>query len=76
MDIKTLIQSTSVEKRVSDAVNKAHAVQDKLNAMVSFIEPSEQLKTLESKSKDCPFYGVPVVLKDLVNSGFTLNDEK
>ena len=43
MDIKTLIQSTSVEKRVSDAVNKAHAVQDKLNAMVSFIEPSEQL---------------------------------
>lgn len=67
MDIKTLIQSTSVEKRVSDAVNKAHAVQDKLNAMVSFIEPSEQLKMLESKSKDCPFYGVPIVLKDLVN---------
>ena len=67
MDIKTLIQSTSVENRVNEAVKKAHVVQDKLNAMVSFIDPSEQLKNLESKSKDIPFYGVPVVLKDLVN---------
>ena len=67
MDIQTLIQSTTVEERVHKAVEKAHAVQESLNAMVSFIDPTEQIKNLENISKDRPFYGLPVVLKDLVN---------
>ena len=67
MDIQTLIQNSTVQERVTEAINKAHAVQDSLNAMVSFIDPSEQIKDLEKISNHSPFYGVPVVLKDLVN---------
>lgn len=67
MDIKSLMLNTKVQDRVTEAVQKAHSVQDKLNAMVSFIDPSEQLKDLENISNDVPLYGVPIVLKDLVN---------
>ncbi len=67
MDIKTLITQTTVEQRVEDAVNKSHAVQSALNAMVSFIDPKDQVEKLNQLSKEVPFYGVPVILKDLVN---------
>jgi aspartyl-tRNA(Asn)/glutamyl-tRNA(Gln) amidotransferase subunit A len=67
MDIKSLIKSTSVEKRVDDAVKLSHSVQDTLNAMVSFIDPKDQLITLGQLSKELPLYGVPIILKDLVN---------
>lgn len=67
MDIKSLIKNTSVEKRVDDAVNRSHSVQNALNAMVSFIDPKDQLEALGHLSNDLPFYGVPVILKDLVN---------
>lgn len=52
---------------VQKAVEKAHAVQPLLNAMVSFIEPSEQVAALKDIDSQHPFYGVPVILKDLVN---------
>jgi len=67
MDIKTLITQSSVDKRVEDAVKKSHAIQGALNAMVSFIDPKEQVDKLRNLSKELPFYGVPVILKDLVN---------
>jgi len=67
MDIKTLITQTTVEQRVEDAVNKSHAVQSALNPMVSFIDPKDQVEKLNQLSKEVPFYGVPVILKDLVN---------
>lgn len=72
MDIRTLKTSTPVETRVQNAVEKAHAVQPKLNAMVSFIDPKDQLEALKSVSPELPFYGIPVVLKDLVNMKGTL----
>lgn len=67
MDIKALIAQTSVEQRIDDAIKKSHVVQESLNAMVSFIDPKDQIETLKHRSKDLPFYGVPVILKDLVN---------
>lgn len=67
MDIKALIAQTSIEQRIEDAIKKSHAVQASLNAMVSFIDPKDQVEKLKHRSKDLPFYGVPVILKDLVN---------
>lgn len=67
MDIRTLITQTSLEQRVEEAVKKAYAVQASLNALVSFIDPKDQLEQLKQLSKDVPFYGVPIILKDLVN---------
>ena len=62
-----LKETTSVQERVADAVQKAHAVQAALNAMVNFIDPSEQLENLKHVDPNSAFYGVPVVLKDLVH---------
>lgn len=67
MDITKLIEKTSVDERVLEAVAKAHAFQADLNAMVSFIDPAEQLNDLKKLDPSAAFYGVPVVLKDLVN---------
>ena len=44
---------------------KAQALQDKLNAVITFVDPEEQLKELP---EDGAFYGVPIVLKDNVNT--------
>ena len=57
---------------VQEALDKAHTVQPKLNAMVSFIDPKTQLEQLKSKDKSLPLYGIPVVLKDLVNMKDTI----
>lgn len=67
MDITMLKEKTSVQERVEEAVAKAHAFQADLNAMVSFIDPSEQVEALKNVDPQAPLYGVPVVLKDLVN---------
>jgi len=58
--------------RVTLAFKKAHEVQPKLNAMVSFVDPTAQLEVLKSKSENLPLYGMPVALKDLVNMKGTL----
>lgn len=57
---------------VQPAIEKAKAFQADLNAVVNFIDVSEQLKKLEGKDVNHPFYGVPVVLKDLVNMKKTI----
>lgn len=67
MDITVLKEKTSILERVEEAVTKAHAFQADLNAMVSFIDPSEQIENLKNIDPKAPFYGVPVILKDLVN---------
>ena len=55
----------NVESRVKEAYEKAQALQDKLNAVITFVDPEEQLKELP---EDGAFYGVPIVLKDNVNT--------
>lgn len=49
------------------ALDKAKAFQVKLNAMVNFVEIDKQVEALKDKQSNLPFYGVPIVLKDLVN---------
>lgn len=72
MSINRVKNNSSVENRVLEALEKAHTVQPKLNAMVSFIDPSFQLSELKSKDKMLPLYGIPVALKDLVNMKDTI----
>lgn len=67
MDITKLKELKSIQERIEEAVNKSHVYQADLNAMVSFIDPSEQIENLKNVDPQVPFYGVPVVLKDLVN---------
>ena len=65
MAIKEMMKNTTAEERVMEAFNAAKASQEKLNAVVTFIDPCDQLKELEGK-EDGLLYGVPVALKDNV----------
>lgn len=56
------------EVSCKDALNKAKESQKKLNAVVSFCEIEEQLEQLKDKNSDSLFYGVPIALKDNVNT--------
>lgn len=67
MEIKQ-IKDKDVKTRVYDAIAKAKAVQPKLNAVVTFVDVEEQLKNLENIDPSAPLYGIPVVLKDNVNT--------
>ena len=42
----------NVESRVKEAYEKAQALQDKLNAVITFVDPEEQLKELESEDDE------------------------
>lgn len=67
MEIST-IKHEDVRKRVYDALEKAKAVQPKLNAVVNFVEVEDQLENLKHVDPSAPLYGIPVVLKDNVNT--------
>lgn len=67
MDIKTM-KTQDVKARVYDAIEKAKQLQPKLNAVVTFIDVEEQLEALKQIPSDAPLYGIPVVLKDNVNT--------
>lgn len=67
MEIKQ-IKGKDVRTRVYDAINHAKAIQPKLNAVVTFVDVEEQLENLKSIDPSAPLYGVPVVLKDNVNT--------
>jgi aspartyl-tRNA(Asn)/glutamyl-tRNA(Gln) amidotransferase subunit A len=53
------------EKRVHDAYAKAQELQPKLNDVITFVDPEEQLKNLPAEGL---MRGVPVVLKDNVKT--------
>ena len=36
----------NVAARVNEAVEKAHALQDKLNAVITFVDPAKQLEEM------------------------------
>ena len=55
----------NVAARVNEAVEKAHALQDKLNAVITFVDPAKQL---EEMPEDGLLSGVPIALKDNVNT--------
>ena len=66
--IKEMVMNTEdIETRVNGAYAKAKELQDTLNAVITFVDPSEHLKELD-KYKGGKMYGVPIVLKDNVNT--------
>lgn len=67
MDIRK-IENRDVEQRVNEAVEKLKDSQEKLNAVVTFIDPADQLETLKHMDRDKKLYGIPVVVKDNVNT--------
>lgn len=58
----------SVEERVQQAAEKLKESQEKLNAVVTFIDHEAQLEGLKNCEEDSLFYGMPIVLKDNVNT--------
>lgn len=63
MAVMIEMMKSNTEKNVMEAFEKAQAVQDKLNAVVTFVDPTEQLKDY---NKNGLMAGVPIVLKDNV----------
>ncbi len=55
----------NIESRVNEAYEKAQALQEKLNAVITFVDPKEQLENLPEEGA---LRGVPIVLKDNVNT--------
>lgn len=57
-----------IENRVYEAYEKAKESQDRLNAVVTFVDPKDQLEALKEVDEKAPMYGMPIVLKDNVNT--------
>lgn len=53
---------------VKEAVEKAKATHDALNAVVTFVDVEEQLENLKNIDANAPMYGMPIVLKDNVST--------
>lgn len=62
------MQTMDVETRVKEALEKAKALQPSLNAVVTFCDIEEQLQNLKQLDQDVPLYGIPVIVKDNVNT--------
>ncbi|SJZ33826.1 amidase family protein [Anaerorhabdus furcosa] len=55
------------KENVQQAIDLAHKIQPKINAVVTFVDPSEQLAHLD-EVKNGLMAGVPIALKDNVNT--------
>lgn len=62
------IKNDDVAQRVHHALEKAKELQDDLNAVVTFADVDQQLEELKQIDKHAPLYGMPIVLKDNVNT--------
>ena len=65
--LEMMKNSENTESRILEAAKKAHEAHEKLNAVVTFIDPAEQISNL-NEYKDGLMYGIPVALKDNVNT--------
>ncbi len=64
--IEEMVKDRSgVEKRCTEAYEKAQAQQEKLHDVITFVDPAEQLKELPEEGL---MRGVPIALKDNVNT--------
>ncbi|MBQ7890981.1 MAG: aspartyl/glutamyl-tRNA amidotransferase subunit A [Erysipelotrichaceae bacterium] len=69
MDMHMMKMSrVATEMHAREALEKAKAVQPKLNAMVTFCEVDEQLENLKNIDTNAKLYGMPIVLKDNINT--------
>lgn len=60
--------TSDVVKNIKECEEKCLKSQDKLNAVVTFVDPSEQLENLKNMDPSLPLYGVPVVIKDNIST--------
>lgn len=68
MTIVEMLKDTAhAEERIAEAVKKAQESQKDLNAIVTFIDPAEQISHL-NEHKGALLEGVPVVVKDNVST--------
>ena len=58
----------TIKERCEEALAKLHELQPALNAVVTFCAIDEQLEALKQVDPNGKLYGVPVVLKDNVNT--------
>ena len=65
--VEMLKDKEHIEERVYEALEKAQKSQKDLNAVVTFIDPKEQLEHLD-EVKGGLLEGVPVILKDNVST--------
>ena len=57
-----------VEKNVQKCATLSEDAQKKLNAIVTFIDPSEQIEAVKKMDESLPLYGVPIAIKDNFNT--------
>ena len=57
-----------VEKNVQKCAALSEDAQKKLNAIVTFIDPSEQIEAVKKMDESLPLYGVPIAIKDNFNT--------
>lgn len=62
------LKQMDIRERCYAALEKAKEVQPLLNAVVTFVDIEEQLEHLKTIDSSAPLYGVPIVLKDNVNT--------
>lgn len=57
-----------VNKRIEDAFAALQKSQPVLNAVVTMVDPKQQMEDLHKKDKDAFLYGIPVVVKDNIST--------
>lgn len=57
-----------VEKNVGRCADLSEKAQKKLNAIVTFIDHSEQIEAVKKMDPSLPLYGVPIAIKDNFNT--------
>ena len=57
-----------VEKKVGRCADLSEKAQKKLNAIVTFIDHSEQIEAVKKMDPSLPLYGVPIAIKDNFNT--------
>lgn len=63
-----IVRLDSVEVRAKRAMDVLKAIQPEINAVVTFIDPQQQIEALADKDATSPLYGIPVVLKDNIST--------
>lgn len=57
-----------VKERIERATKRAQEWQKDLNAVVTFVDTQAQIEDLKNVDEKAPLYGMPIVLKDNVNT--------
>ena len=58
----------SIEDNIKKCDQLAKDTHEKINAIVTFVDHSEQIEELKEKDSSLPLYGVPVAIKDNINT--------